>query len=142
LHYNNNYWPENITSVHDEDILSFIENNLYLVPLKPRDNKYNVLENTCINQNNVKQLAQAAENCWNAIINKDINLWGKYTTEAFKAQIKMFPNMMTQNVLNAVKEYENITKGYKITGAGGGGYLVLVNDKPISNAVKIKIRRK
>ena len=142
LHYNNNYWPEKITSVHDEDILSFIENNLYLVPLKPRDNKYNVLENTCINQNNVKLLAQAAENCWNAIINKNINLWGKYTTEAFKAQIKMFPNMMTQNVLNAVKEYENITKGYKITGAGGGGYLVLVNDKPISNAVKIKIRRK
>ena len=31
--------------------------------------------------------------------------------------------------------------GYKISGAGGGGYLILVSDKEIKNSVRIKIRR-
>ena len=33
-------------------------------------------------------------------------------------------------------------RGYKITGAGGGGYLVLINDTPIEEAIQIRIRRK
>ena len=30
---------------------------------------------------------------------------------------------------------------WKISGAGGGGYLVLVSDHPIKNGIQIKIRR-
>ena len=31
--------------------------------------------------------------------------------------------------------------GWKLAGAGGGGYLVLVSERPIANAIKIRIRR-
>jgi cytidyltransferase-like protein len=46
LNYKASYWPHNIKSVQDESILSFIENHLYLIPLDPRDNDYDVLSNT------------------------------------------------------------------------------------------------
>ena len=35
-HYNGEYWPERIESVHDELVLQFIERAFYLVPLGPR----------------------------------------------------------------------------------------------------------
>ena len=53
----------------------------------------------------------------------------------------MFPNMISPHVQKAIDEYKEHVKGYKITGAGGGGYLVIVNDAPISNAIQIRIRR-
>jgi galactokinase/mevalonate kinase-like predicted kinase len=31
---------------------------------------------------------------------------------------------------------------WKMAGAGGGGYLALVCEKPLPNAIRIKIRRK
>ena len=31
--------------------------------------------------------------------------------------------------------------GWKLSGAGGGGYLILVSEKPIDNGVKVIIRR-
>jgi mevalonate kinase len=31
--------------------------------------------------------------------------------------------------------------GWKVSGAGGGGYLILVSEKPIEHAVRIIIRR-
>ena len=142
LNYNNDYWPASIESNQDKDVLGFIEKNLWLVPLAPRDNDYDVLANTNICTEGAKRLALAAEECWQALLAKDIDAWGKATTESFYAQVAMFPNMISENVQKAIDEYKDHVKGYKITGAGGGGYLVIINDEPIDKAIQIRIRRK
>lgn len=141
LNYTGDYWPESIESNKDADVLDFIEKHLWLVPLAPRDGKYDVLANTNIDAEGAKRLAQAADDCWNAIINKDIDAWGKACTASFEAQVAMFPNMISDHVAKAINEYKDRVKGYKITGAGGGGYLVLINDTPIEEAIQIRIRR-
>lgn len=141
LYYDNNYWPSNIDSVKDADILDFIEDSLWLIPLSPRGGNYDVLADTDINESGVRRLSEAAEKCWQAILDKDIEAWGKACTESFKAQIAMFPNMAPDSVMSVVNEYIDNVKGIKITGAGGGGYLVIVNDTPVENAIKIRIRR-
>ena len=142
LNYDGGYWPENIETVKDDDVLDFIEKNLWLVPLAPRDSSYDVLADTHIDKNGAKALADAADDCWNALIAKDVTAWGKACTAAFEAQIAMFPNMVSPHVQRAIDEYKDKVKGYKITGAGGGGYLVLINDTPIEEAIQIRIRRK
>ena len=142
LNYNNNYWPDSIETINDDDILNFIENNLWLIPMAPRDQKYDVLANTHINEEGAKLLSTAANDCWNALLAKDIDAWGKATTASFEAQIAMFPNMISEHVQKAINEYKDHVKGYKITGAGGGGYLVIINDKPIEKAIQIRIRRR
>ena len=141
LNYTGDYWPESIESNKDADVLDFIEKHLWLVPLAPRDGKYDVLANTNIDAEGAKRLAQTADECWNAIINKDIDAWGKACTASFEAQVAMFPKMISDHVAKAINEYKDRVKGYKITGAGGGGYLVLINDTPIEEAIQIRIRR-
>jgi cytidyltransferase-like protein len=141
-YYAGNYWPQKIESVHDEDVLSWLENKLYLVTLGPRDNSYVVIENTNISEEGAKKLSDAAEVCWKAILAKDINSFGKSFAESFHAQVAMFPNMADENIYNQIDQYKNKVIGYKLSGAGGGGYLILVSPDPVKDAMQIKIRRK
>ena len=141
LHYDGGYWPESIETVKDTAILDFIEKNLWLIPLAPRENGYDELAETHIKEENARALAEAADECWKAINAQDVDAWGKACTASFEAQVAMFPNMISPHVQKAIDEYKGNVKGYKITGAGGGGYLVIVNDKPIQNAIQIRIRR-
>ena len=141
LDYDNSFWPKNIENVRDNELLDFIEKNIWLIPLSPRKGNYNVLENTDITKEKIEALSSAARNCWKGITEMDIDTWGKYTTESFKAQIAMFPNMAPQYVLEAIEKYIDNVKGIKISGAGGGGYIIIINDTPIENAIQIRIRR-
>lgn len=141
LYYENNYWPSKIDSVYVEEILSFIEENLYLITLGPRFSGYNVLENTKIDTSGAQALADAAENVWKSLLEKDLKLFGKSFRQSFEAQIAMFPNMVDEEIMNTIENYKNRALGWKLSGAGGGGYLILVSEKPIEEAIKIKIRR-
>ncbi len=140
LHYDNNYWPTTIENCIDEDTLKFIESHLYLVTLGPRIASYNVLENTNITLDGARALSIAAAACWQAILNKEVKQFGKAISDSFDAQIAMFPNMIDDEIKNIIKQFSNAL-GYKLSGAGGGGYLILVSEAPIENALQIKIRR-
>lgn len=141
LDYDNDFWPKSITNKIDNDLLDWIEKRIWIVPLYPRKDSYAVEENAQINTENVQLLSSAAKNCWNAILNKNLDDWGKYTTESFEAQIGLFPNMAPEDVLQVIEKYKNAAKGWKISGAGGGGYLILISETPIDFAFQIKIRR-
>jgi len=142
LLYDGAHWPSEITSVTDSDILDFIEKRLWIVPLFPRRNSYNVLDNTHINKENVKRLSIAADDCWNALLQKDLQKLGDAMTRSFEAQIAMYPNMADAEIMSIFDKYKHIVSGYKISGAGGGGYMIFAGENPVDNAMQIRIRRK
>lgn len=135
------YWPEKIVTVNDDGILRFIEEHLWFINLSPRADHFDVLANTFIDAKKVKALADAALGTWDAIMNKELFRFGCFFRDSFEAQIAMFPNMVNQNILNAIAAFRNKALGWKISGAGGGGYLVLVSDHPVKNAFQVQIRR-
>lgn len=142
LNYTGNYWPESIDSEHDEAVLSWLEQHLYLVTLGPRASGYNVLDETRISLEGAKALAQAADDCWDAICNRDVKAFGDAFRRSFEAQISMFPHMADADIFRMIDLYHDQALGWKLSGAGGGGYLVLVSEKPIERAIQIKIRRR
>ena len=140
-HYDGVYWPTRIEHVQDAKTLQFIEKSLYLVTLGPRHAEYDVLDDTNITAEYACALSQAAENCWQAILDQDIKRFGESFRASFEAQIAMFPHMMNDDIARLIDQYRDAALGWKLSGAGGGGYLILISDKPIKNAMRIFIRR-
>jgi cytidyltransferase-like protein len=142
LNYNkDNYWPDSIEPDTNNEILEFIENHLWFITLGPRIGDYDVLSDTNINQPYAKNLADAANKCWDAIKKKDLNQFGTAFRESFEAQVAMFPHMVNPDITEVIDTYKNDALGWKLSGAGGGGYLVLVSEKPVKNAIQIRIVR-
>jgi galactokinase/mevalonate kinase-like predicted kinase len=100
------------------------------------------LENTRIDEQGAKNLAVATNKCWNAILNEDIEGFGDAFRHSFEAQVAMFPNMVNPELLKELENYKRLAKGWKLSGAGGGGYFIFVVDEPIPNSMKIHIRHR
>ena len=139
--YEGDYWPSQIESVNQPELLDWIEERIWMIPLYPRNNTYDVLANQQIDGIGASRLSEAADKCWHAINTKNAIEVGKSMTESFEAQIAMFPNMLTHGVLEQIDQYRNQVYGWKLSGAGGGGYLIFFSEKTVENAIQIRIRR-
>jgi len=62
--------------------------------------------------------------------------------DSFNSQVRMFPKMLTPEIEKIIKQYEGKAKAWKLSGAGGGGYLILISEEEIPNSFRIKIRLK
>lgn len=140
--YDGEHWPTKIESIHDGEILDWLENHIGMVLLWPRKDGLDLLKETYISKENVSRLSEAAERCWQGIVNKDLDLFAKSFLDSFHAQTAMFPCMINPEIQKVIDSYKEEAIAWKLAGAGGGGYLILVSEKPIKNAISIKIRRK
>ena len=140
-HYAGEYWFTKIDHVRDEMTLQFIEKALYLVPLGPREAGYDPLAEQNLTVENAKALADAANACWDAILAHDLPAFGLQVRRAFEAQVALFPNMVSDEICSLIDQYRDVALGWKLSGAGGGGYIIFVSETPIPDAVRISIRR-
>jgi galactokinase/mevalonate kinase-like predicted kinase len=84
------------------------------------------VEGKDINELKVRALAKAADDCWQAIMSKDLVAFAQAYQASFEAQVAMFPGMIQGCVPSYIEKYEKLVMAYKMPGAGGGGYLACV----------------
>lgn len=145
-YYDGHYWPEKIESCMDERILTWLEDHICLVEMFPRRAGVSVVTGSQITEAGVKALTEAADKCWEAIMNRDLDIFATAYRESFEAQITMFPAMIQPGVQDYIDKYaaEDGVLAWKMSGAGGGGYLALVckdRDAFPKEAAELKIRR-
>jgi hypothetical protein len=141
-YYDKEYWPLKIESIHDEDILNWLEEHLFMQLLWPRPEGTDLLGNTHINRQNVQKLSAAASQAWDAILQQDLQAFAKAFADSFNAQTTMFPAMITPAIEKVIEGYKEQALAWKLAGAGGGGYLILLARKQPQGTMRIKIRRK
>lgn len=141
-YYDNHYWPEKIETIHDEATLAWLESHLCLIPMFPRPEGTSVVAGCRIDEAGVKALTTAADACWEAIQHRDLQAFAAAYRASFEAQTAMFPAMLSDEVNKWIARYRNEALAWKLSGAGGGGYLALVCEVPPVEAIRIKIRRR
>ena len=142
--YNGRFWPEKIETCQDEAILSWLEKHLCLIPMFPRRPGCSVLEGKDITPVKVRALADAAEACWKAIMERDLQGFAKAYRASFEAQVALFPAMIQPGVQDYIDRYSAMpgVMAWKMPGAGGGGYLALVCSGEFpEGAIPVTIRR-
>ena len=146
-YYNNRFWPEKIESCQDEPILSWLENHLAMIPMEPRRPRCSVVDGKDITETKVKALAKAADDCWQAIMNRDLQAFAAAYQASFQAQTAMFPAMIQGTVQSYIDQYRDQVLAWKMPGAGGGGYLACVVSDVAAfilshpEAIRLTIRR-
>jgi cytidyltransferase-like protein len=141
LQYAGSYWPHRIESVQDEAVLAFIEKHLHLLPLGPREDGFRVLQDTRVDAAGAKALADAADACWQAAMACDAKAFGAAVRASFEAQVAMFPHMVDPSIRRTIAANAGQALGWKLSGAGGGGYLVLVSKDQLPGTIPLTIRR-
>jgi len=140
LYYNGGFWPEKIDSSVSGDICEWLSEVLNLVPLEPRPDGYDPLKVIHLEKPLVKELGEAGDLCWESILKKDISGLGMALTNTFISWSKILPLTVPDWVMNVMTmKYLPYYPG-AITSGAGGGYVIVVSDKPVDGAIKIKVR--
>jgi len=157
-YYNNRFWPERIESCNDESVMRFIEDHVCMVMMFPRRPGCSVVAGKDITREKVLALTRAADDCWEALMSKDIVRFAAAYQASFDAQVALFPGMINPKNAEGVEDLQSPTVqefidryskmdgvlAWKMPGAGGGGYLALVcsdRDHFPEGAVTLTIRR-
>lgn len=136
------YWPSKFETISDIQTIKWLEDRLYIITLWPRPDDFVVLENTNITYECVKNLTAAAEMAWDGLIRRDFRDFARGFSASFDSQVKMFPKMMNDRIADIIDNHRDKAAAWKLSGAGGGGYLIILSEEEIPNSIKIKIRIK
>lgn len=124
--YNNRFWPERIETCQDEIVLRWLEQHLVMIPMEPRSPGCSVVDGRDITEPKVRALAAAADRCWQAIMDRNLEAFAAAYADSFNAQVAMFPAMIQGSVQDYINRYRSEVLAWKMPGAGGGGYLACV----------------
>jgi hypothetical protein len=140
LYYNGGYWPEKIESTTRKDICNWLSDVLYLVPLKPRPEGYDPLEIMNLEKPLVKELGESGDRCWEAILKKDVTALGGAVKDTLLSWKKILPFTVPDEIMNEVETKYFPHYPGAITSGCGGGYVIVVSDRPVKGSIKIKVR--
>jgi hypothetical protein len=138
------YFPKNIETNNDPNVVSWLENMISIVPVNQRPLGYDPLQKQNLDPTWIQRLGQTGKDCFNAIVAKDPVGLGASMNECMVCWQNVLPNTVLDssidvNLLEILSSYQKLYFGAMYSGCGGG-YLYIVSDKPVPNSFKIEIR--
>jgi cytidyltransferase-like protein len=140
LDYDGDFWPSGIESAVDKDTCDWLSEVLNIIPLEPRPDGYDPLKVTDLEKKFIKELGESGLLCWNSIINKDITGLGKAMTSSLLSWKKILPFTVSDRLMKEIETKYLAHYPGAIPSGAGGGYVIVVSDKEIEGAIKIKVR--
>ncbi|MCK4999135.1 MAG: hypothetical protein KAS23_06360 [Anaerohalosphaera sp.] len=138
------YFPRHIESCNDRKVADWLGSSLYVLPVNTRPDGYDPLGRKHLTEGWVQKLGQSGKDCYDAIINMDVNALGSSMNDCMECWHTLLPDILEHHTLKVdlvslLEYYQANYPGAMYSGCGGG-YLFVVSDKPVPGAFQVKIR--
>ncbi len=137
-------FPAHIESCNHAKVARWLEKVLHLIPVEPRPEGYNPLGIQNLDPKWVARLGQSGRDCFDAIVKMDATALGASLNLNMKCWEMLLPHVVRHPSLRVelmplLKAYQQQYPGAMYSGCGGG-YLIVVSEKPVPGAFKINVR--
>ena len=140
--YQGGIFPRHIESNNDPAVARWLSEILHVVPVEPRPEGYNPLETKNLDPEWIRRLGQSGSDCFNAIVNRNINALAESMNECMRCWEAILPGTVRHPTLKIdlpalLKHYQDRYVGAMYSGCGGG-YLYVISQEPVPGAFKVK----
>ena len=137
-------FPSRIESCNTPKVARWLSHVLHLIPVEPRPDGYNPIGVKNLEAKWVAKLGQSGHDCFDAIVQMNVKKLGASLNLNMKCWETLLPQVVRHPALRVelmpiLKAYQQQYEGAMYSGCGGG-YLIVVSEKPVPGAFKIKVR--
>jgi len=137
-------FPAHIESCRDPQIARWLERTIHVLPVAPRPEGYNPLEEKNLSARWAEQLGQSGQACFAAILRRDTAALGAALNRCMDAWAVLLPNTvrhhtLTTDLVGLLCAYQSQYPGAMYSGCGGG-YLYIVSEKPVPGTFNVTVR--
>jgi hypothetical protein len=137
-------FTSHIESCNNRKVARWLSNVLNLIPVEPRPDGYSPLGIKNLKRNWIAKLGQSGKDCYDAIVRMDAKALGASLNLTMKCWETLLPYVVRHPALRVdlmpiLKAYQKQYHGAMYSGCGGG-YLIVVSEKPVPGAFKVRVR--
>lgn len=137
-------FPIHIESCNSARVARWLEKRLHLIPVEPRPEGYNPLGKKNLDPKWVARLSQSGKDCYDAIVKLDAKALGASLNLNMKCWETLLPHIVRHplirlDLMALLKAYQKQYLGAMYSGCGGG-YLIVVSEKPVPGAFRVAVR--
>jgi hypothetical protein len=138
------YFPIHIETNNDPDVVRWLEEVFYMVPIAQRPPGYFPLEEKRLDPEWIRRLGQSGHDCFEALCTKDIVALGKSMNECMACWEAILPGTVrhpaiAMDLLGILSYYQACYPGAMYSGCGGG-YIFVVSEEPVPGGFHVHIR--
>lgn len=142
--HENGYFPIHVETNQDPQVAAWLEAVLFMVPVAPRPDGYSPLGIKNLSPQWIERLGQTGKACFSAIVSKDLRGLGASMNECMLCWEAILPQTvrhacLTVDLLQILGYYQAHYSGAMYSGCGGG-YLIVVSDRPVPGGIQVKVR--
>lgn len=137
-------FPAHIESCNRPKVARWLSRVLHLLAIEPRPEGYNPLGVKNLDPKWVARLGQSGRDCYDAIVKMDAAALGESLNLNMRCWEKLLPHvvrhpMIRVDLMALLGTYQKQYPGAMYSGCGGG-YLIVVSEKPVPGAFQVNIR--
>jgi hypothetical protein len=137
-------FPVHIESNNDPQVARWLERVIHMIPVQPRPPGYNPLGVKNLDPQWIARLGRSGRDCYDAIVNRDIQALGASMNECMKCWEAILPHTVRHPILTLdlpalLRCYQARYPGAMYSGCGGG-YLYVVSEEPVPGAFQLSVR--
>lgn len=139
---NGEYWPVSTERLVDDVNLDWLQSVLYLAQTRRRPpGMPSPMDTAKPTKENIGRMDSAVRKAFSAMQEMNAPMLGQALTECYLACTEIIPAFAPPHVQQALESLQEQYLGAGLTGAGGGGYAVVISESPPQEGMGVRIRR-